>query len=443
MFSKLLSLFRRNEENDKSQKPVEMTVEQEIQLLKKVTSPVLEGSMEIDLSVLEKIIKEKIPESLRHNAPANFPDLYFEFEYTYSKLNDFILFQDLIGKNVVALGGGFSSGKSSFLNALMGNVKILPTSIKPSTSVPAYVILGTEDKASAINAFSAKISLDFSDIRAIAHGFGKKSGGEITLGHLLRSLFIATPSHPYANIAFLDTPGYSKPDSTDYSAKTDEKIAHSQLNNSDYILWFISADAGTISVDDLNFLSSLDKNIPKLIIINKIDKVHDASILSEMKTRMRTALDIKGIQYEDILTYTRKDTMDCERQQIMEYLQKLDCGRTEYDFAYKFKELFTACKNYYSNMLDDSKRQLSQLNKAQTMVDNREVNDALFELAAKAKANVSDLKESRDRLQNIQQEFFTEIKAVADKAHIRMPEPTEIELLGDKIVDPLDVMENW
>ena len=79
-----------------------MTIEQEVQLLKKVISPVEEGSMPIDISALEKTIKEKIPKALASNAPANFPELYFEFTYTYSKLYDFILFQELIGKNIVA-----------------------------------------------------------------------------------------------------------------------------------------------------------------------------------------------------------------------------------------------------------------------------------------------------------------------------------------------------
>ena len=442
MFAKFKELFQDKEKPDKKKK-VEMTIEQEVELLKKVTSPIEERELPIDISALEKTIKDKIPKALGSNAPANFPDLYYEFTYTYSKLYDFILFQELIGKNVVALGGGFSSGKSSFLNAMLGDAKILPTSIKPSTSVPAYVIKGKEDSASAINTFSAKIKLDFDDIRAIAHGFGKKSGGEITLGHLLRSLFIATPVQPYPNIAFLDTPGYSKPDNANYSAKTDEKIAHSQLNNSDYILWFISADAGTIKDEDLNFLARLDKTIPKLIILNKIDKVPDKNSLDEMKTQTATRLDVKGIRYEGILTYTRKDNAECDRKQIKEYLQKLDHGRTEYDFAYKFKELFTACKDYYGNMLDESKRQLSKLNHVRTLTDNEEINDALFDLSAKTKGNIADLQEARDRLQAIQQEFFTEIKAVADKAHIRMPEPSEIELLGDKIVDPLSVMDNW
>ena len=129
--------------------------------------------------------------------------------------------------------------------------------------MPTYVINGEKEIAGAVNAFSAKIEMQISEVRAVAHDFGEEedSSDGVTLGHLLRSIFVATPNQPYANIAFLDTPGYSKPDSENYSAKTDEKIARSQLNAGDYILWFISAESGTIVNDDLNFLDSLDNQM--------------------------------------------------------------------------------------------------------------------------------------------------------------------------------------
>lgn len=152
------------------------------------------------------------------------------------------------------LGRGFSSNKSTFPNTFL-NAKILLTDINPSTSVPTCVIGGDTEITGTVNTFSAKIEMNISDVLTIAHGFGEDeiSADGVTLGHLLQSIFVATPHQPYLNIAFPDTPGYSKPDSETYSAKTDEKIARSQLNSADYILWFISAESGTISVDDLNF----------------------------------------------------------------------------------------------------------------------------------------------------------------------------------------------
>ena len=73
------------------------------------------NQMKADLTKIEEIIKKKIPETLKKNAPEDFYELYTDFKSEYEKFRDFILYDRLIGKNIVALGGGFSSGKSSFL----------------------------------------------------------------------------------------------------------------------------------------------------------------------------------------------------------------------------------------------------------------------------------------------------------------------------------------
>ena len=416
----------------------------EVELLKKLIMPAdVAKELPFNVSRLEKIIKEKIPETLEKNAPANFPELYFDFEYVYSKFYDFLLFNQLIGKMIVALGGGFSSGKSTFLNMLLNKKRILPTDINPSTSVPTYVICGEQETAGAVNTFSAKIEMEISDVRTIAHGFGEDDNlPGVTLGHLLRSIFVVTPQQKYFNIAFLDTPGYSKPDSENYSAKTDEKIARSQLNASDYILWFISAEAGTISVEDLNFLSGLESDIPKLIILNKVDKVAHNEELEKLKKNIKAALDLRGIKCEDILTYSRRDNVQCERLKIKKILSDWNKVKSESDFAYNFKKLFIACKNYYDDGLMTFKRQLSRLNHALTFGGyNPELNDCLNDLITDTKFEIHNLDNLRKNLKNIQQEFFTEIKFIADKVNIKMPEPLEIELLEDRISDPTAIIK--
>src|SRR5699024_5929893 len=127
------------------------------------------------------------------------------------------LYEPLIGKRVVALGGGFSSGKSTFLNTLLGT-KILPSNIDPSTSVPTYVVHSEEENMQGMNIFDTKVDLQVEDVKAIAHGFGRMeeedeiADDEITLGHILKNLFLQIPAQTIKNIAFLDTPGYSKSD---------------------------------------------------------------------------------------------------------------------------------------------------------------------------------------------------------------------------------------
>lgn len=418
--------------------------ENEVELLRKIVVDAQSNkSLPFDVSRIEKIIKEKISATLEKNAPPNFPELYFDFEYIYNQFYDFLIFNRLIGKKIVALGGSFNSGKSSFLNSLLGDKKILPTSINPSTSVPAYVIDGENDTAGGINVFSAKIEMNLQDVKIIAHRFGESEDGlgELTLGHLLRSIFVSTPNQSYSNIAFLDTPGYSKPDSENYSAKTDEKIARSQLNSADYILWFVAAETGTIKADDVKFLAELDKDIPKLIILNKVDKVANSNDLMKLRENIKSTLELRGISHEGIFTYSNKTKVECEKVKVREILSRLNERQGESDFARRFKKLFVACKNFYDDGLNDAKRQLSRLNKALTFSDNTDINDCLNDLVTDTKKSIQELENLKTTLHDIQQEFFTEIKIVADKVNIKMPEPSEIELLEDKITDPQDVVK--
>ena len=310
--------------------------------------------LKVDLSKIEKIINEKIPDTLKKNAPEDFYELYTDFKSEYEKFRDFILYDRLIGKNIVALGGGFSSGKSSFLNALMGK-RVLPADIDPSTSVPTYIVRGEKHDVSGINVFDTKIRMQPRDIRKIAHGFGAVEDDDdeqvtdaVTLGHILESIFFSTPLHQYANIAFLDTPGYSKPDSEKYSAKTDEQIARGQLNSSNYILWFVQADAGTITEEDIKFIKTLRPDIPKLIIVNKADK-KNLSDLRAIVEKIKSALDLKGVRYINVFAFTSrldqvedpdlKNYIEKETEKIKRQIGQWNNQVYESNFARNFKKI--------------------------------------------------------------------------------------------------------
>lgn len=423
-------------------------IKEEFELFKNIVKPNSDTSLKIDLSKTEKIINELVPTALEKNAPPNFPELYFDFKYEYGKFREFILYEHLIGKNVVALGGGFSSGKSSFINSLMGK-PILPAEIDPSTSVPAYIVNGSDTEVYGVNVFDTKINMNLKDIKTIAHGFGeiedeenKIYSDEVTLGHILKSMFLSTPLQGYKHIALLDTPGYSKADTASYSSKTDEKIARAQLNASNYILWFIPSDAGTITEEDINFINSLKKEIPKLFIINKADK-RTKEDLKEIIERVRRVLDIKGIQYVDVLAYSRNKSNEFDGAKIRGYLEKCDNAVFESTFAYNFKVLFVKCKEYYEDIIDNESKRLNRLNTTLTLSDNTTVTECLSSLINEIKRNINELKDISAKLKVLQEEFFTEIKIVSDIVGIRMPEPSEIDLIQDKIQNPLAVIKKY
>ena len=319
-----------------------------------IREPAKNQKLKADLSRIEAIIQNEIPDALKKNAPEDFYILYTDFKAEYDRFRDFILYDKLIGKNVVALGGGFSSGKSSFLNALMGGRKILPEDLDPSTAVPTYIVRGKEHEAHGLNVFDAQVTLNIrrGDLRNIAHGFGEvtdeddddhKITDSVTLGHVLKSVFFSTPLHGYEHIAFLDTPGYSKPDAAEYSIKTDEQIARGQLNTSNFILWFVPLEKnGTISQTDIDFIRTLREDIPKMIILSQSDK-KDIFNLQKIIERTKADLNLKGIRYVDVRAFSSRREqvtdpelsrfLDSERAAILMQLDAWNAVKYHTNFA--------------------------------------------------------------------------------------------------------------
>lgn len=417
----------------------------QMNLLKRIIMTNSTPNLCADLHEIEKMITKILPDTLEKNAPSNFPELYFDFKQEYERFKEFILFDRLIGRNVVALGGGFSSGKSSFLNSILGE-ELLPSDITPSTSVPAYLIHDTESIIYGINTFESKITMQPEEVNLIAHGFGKDDEDctEVTLGHLLQSLFISSPNQPFQHLALLDTPGYSKAETSNYSKKTDEKIARTQLNSANFILWFVSADSGTITNSDIEFLRSLNQAIPKLVIVNKADKLMPDE-LDEVVDKIRATLQMKGIQVLDVLMDSSEEPEDYDREKLLEYLKNWDRTISQSRFAYNFKVLFTKCKEYYDTELNDAQRLHNRLSHilSDFSSDNSDAEDYLQSMDKESVRNISELKELKNQLHHLQDEFFTEIKRIADIVSIEMPEPSEIDLISDKIIDPKAVMDSY
>ena len=426
-----------------------------------IREPVKDQKRLANLGKIEKIIQKQIPDALKNNAPEDFYVLYTDFKAEYDRFRDFILYEKLIGRNIIALGGGFSSGKSSFLNALMGR-NILPEDIDPSTSVPTYIVRGTEHEAQGINAFDAQVTLNLRrrDLKKIAHGFGEVSDDEdrkvtdsITLGHILKSVFFSTPLHRYEHIAFLDTPGYSKPDMEGYSVKTDEQIARGQLNASNYILWFVQAESGTISGADIDFIRTLREDIPKLVIVSKADK-KTLPELRDIVERVKTDLDLKGIRYVDVRAFSSRRRqvddgdlgffLDSEALEIRRQLGLWDEARYESNFAWNFKKLFVRCKDYYDEEINEESRKLSRLNRSLTVLSgDDEAMEPLRRMKDDYQKEIAALKETREAVKNLQTAFFTEIKLISDQVGIDMPEPDEIDLLEVRVQNPLQMLTEY
>lgn len=402
---------------------------------------------------IEKIIKTDLPKALEMEAPPDLPALCFDLQEVYEQFEDFLVFQDMIGKKIVALGGGFSTGKSSFLNGILSEnsenrVRLLPMDTAASTSVPTYLMHADgEETIRAINLFDSRITdLTADDVGIMTHSFEEKSQLGVSLGQLIQRMFISTTLQPYAHIAFLDTPGYSKPDTKDYSARTDEQIAREQLNHSHFILWFVNGSV--LPQSDIEFLKQLDSHIPKAIILNKADRVlvHGMANYQEVIEGIKKDATRNGITFRGVWGYTClpqwQKEIASDIQAVHDLLQELDVPQKESHFGHDFMKLFVECEKYYRKELGEETARLDRVNKVLTLSDNEQIRSSLHDSQLILNNRISKLKQAQGNLENQKNIFFDMVRKVAQQVHISIPTPSELELAEENAGDPAVLLAN-
>ncbi len=220
------------------------------------TSPVQHA-----LDELQQLIDEGLPALTREYAPPGLLDTWHAMHAEMQRLREAFTTPALAGKTVVALGGSFSAGKSSLVNALLG-ARLMPTDITPTTALPAYAMrTAAAARIQALAPDGALRDISAAQLKTLTH-----SGSDAAAVPNLRALYVQQPDFPWANLALLDTPGYSSP------GGADAHMARTWLGSAHAIIWCVPADAGTIPASDLEFLATLDKKIPLAIAITKTDK---------------------------------------------------------------------------------------------------------------------------------------------------------------------------
>jgi GTP-binding protein EngB required for normal cell division len=211
----------------------------------------------------------------------------------------------------VAVAGAFSSGKSSFLNSLLFTNEsevILPCDLTPTSVIPTYIYCKKEFKKTIIkgeNKNQALINLDQGILAAISHNF--ESAHNIKLSNFLDKIILEIPNTKLDGFAFIDTPGYDKAENeNNRNSKTDKETAKQEIKKGDVLFWIISSDKPTITKEDLELIRSFDKAKPKLIVLNKADKI-DNSEHREIIQKIAKSLNANNDKsIVDIIAYSSK-----------------------------------------------------------------------------------------------------------------------------------------
>ncbi len=172
-------------------------------------------------------------------------------------------FPSLFQKSMVAVGGGFSTGKSSFLNNVLG-LK-LPIGLDKTTAIPTYCLKGEREVLMGCSQNGGVVELPY---LTFDHKFLNSLG--FNLKNIMPSMLLSAPSVPFEFLCFIDTPGHN-PSNQGYTGG-DRQASKEYLNHAKHILWFISCERGGIEKSDLDYLQELyEEGKQVFIVLNKAD----------------------------------------------------------------------------------------------------------------------------------------------------------------------------
>ncbi len=207
-------------------------------------------------------------------------------------------YPSLFQKTIVAVGGGFSAGKSTFLNNLLGLKLKLPEDMNPTTAIPTYCLKG---KREVLMGFSQNGGMVELSNLAFNHQFLKSLG--FNLKEIMPFMLLSAPSVPFEFLCFIDTPGFN-PANQGYTGG-DKEASKESLKHAKHILWLISCESGGIGSDDLEFLQELYEEEGKqvFIVLSRADR-RTKSQLEEVAKQIKETLRDHGIEFKGICAYS-------------------------------------------------------------------------------------------------------------------------------------------
>ena len=232
-------------------------------------------------------------------------EVIFKLQKIEEELRLISAYPKLYIKNNIALGGGYSAGKSEFISSFIKSSLKLPRGVIPTTAIPTYVVneekdilLGCSKNGGTVDL--EKIDKDF--YKQLSHNFIKSF--EFNLKDIMPYVIVGTKLE-YENICFIDTPGYNPADINEGFTNEDISTAKKFLEDVNIIIWLIGADAsGVISANDIDFLNSLNLKDKKLYVVyNKAD-LKNVNELEEVLEIIEEVLQERDINFEGISAYS-------------------------------------------------------------------------------------------------------------------------------------------
>ena len=226
-----------------------------------------------------------------------------------SELEQANAFPQASGKTLIGVAGGFSSGKSEFINSFIKDSSIrLATGMNPVTVIPSFVVCAPYSRICGYAHNGGSVTLSNKIYKALSHDYIAAFGFDLRSIMPIISLQAPMDEALFENICLIDTPGYN-PGTGSLAEASDRDITVKFLEPCSAMIWVIGLDpSGTISQTDIEFIRQLPFQGEDLyLILNKADVKSQEDTESIMET-VSDELTLAGIHCAGLTAYssTRK-----------------------------------------------------------------------------------------------------------------------------------------
>lgn len=295
------------------------------------------------------------------------------------------------GNLQVSVVGNFNSGKSSFINSLIGR-KVCEFGINPTTSSVTRYSKGDTEQIYQLKEKGSKEMIPRKKFWELTSHNNDKNENFYEFEYLL-------PDFPFNDIELLDTPGFENPKHPE-----DDENTMSIAIKTDIILFLVNIDQGNPNDSMLAKIKKLTKENSKkcFLIFNHADRKSPGgieTIINDTKKNYGTLFSgifIYSSKYkeenEDRKKYfeKKKEVIKSEIEKFVDLKNSIYASKYNRDFESVYTEVMDTISEvenkivtYYSKLSSKTKKCKQNLLKLQNMNDDFKKNDFITDLTNK------------------------------------------------------------
>jgi len=373
-------------------------------------------------------------------------DVQKSFLNTFNNLiNIFYLSLDypwMFNKKRVVVAGRFSAGKSSVINALIGD-KLLPTDVKPTTAISAQITnlnIGNSAIIKTINYEDPKIIKTSNLAKLVKEEIEKFP---IHMSEVIEYVVINNNTLG-DDIVIIDTPGFDPSDKKNLDK--DKNLMLKEFNEADCIVWVVDINDGDISRDALEILKNIN-NQELIVVVNKSDTKIVEKERKSVLNKIKDTLLKNNIKFNKIIAIGKnKNGLNFNKN--INLLKNLIKNLKIQEFNI-FKDINESLDYVYKNLVEDRKLFLENIDfyediKMRLQNDYWNTIEELANLDPNKEKFILDIVKKVLNTQNLLNDYVrkefsmweTEYPIFGDdKYYIKMSDFQEFEDIRNKIVN--------